>query len=80
MADNHKRPYHSTSGKFHWFNAEQAITLGDPDSDIPEPVYAILTGREGLKMVFRDYDTLRAADEDFYAAWAEARRRGWGNA
>jgi hypothetical protein len=36
-----------------------------------------MQGREGLERTFRDYDDLRSADEDFYAAWREARRDGW---
>ncbi len=77
MVRHHKRPYHSDRGTYHWFNIERVTTASDPESDIPEPVYRKLTGKEGQEMVFRDYDDLRSADEDFYAGWNEARRQGW---
>ena len=28
-------------------------------------------------MNFRNYETLRAADEDFHQAWSAAREKGW---
>jgi hypothetical protein len=77
MAMHRKRPYRSGSGTYHWFNVERVTTAADPESDIPEAVYRRLRGREGLELVFRDYDNLKSADEDFYSAWREARRHGW---
>jgi hypothetical protein len=77
MVAQHKRPYKATSGTYHWFNMETATTGADPESDIPGPVYHKMQGREGLERTFRDYDDLRSADEDFYAAWREARQDGW---
>jgi len=72
-----KRPYRATNGTYHWFNAARASNDADPESDLPEALYVQLTGKEGLPMSFRDYDTLRAADEDFYLAWRAAREKGW---
>jgi hypothetical protein len=79
MIRQKKRPYRSTTGTYHWFNAERGTTNPpqDPESDIPEAVYSKMQGREGLEKVFRDYDTLRAADEDFHAGWHKAREQGW---
>jgi hypothetical protein len=77
MVKHRKRPYRSTSGAYHWFNVERVTTASDPASDIPAVVYRLMRGEEGLEMVFRDYDTLKLADEDFYAAWREAQRQGW---
>src|SRR5262249_40592049 len=69
MIQHRKRPYPSTRGTFHWFNAPRVTTDNDPESDIPEPVYRLLSEPGGLEHIFRTYTTLRAADEDFYAAW-----------
>jgi uncharacterized protein (TIGR02996 family) len=77
MIQRRKRPYSSTRGTFHWFNAPRVTTDNDPESDIPEPVYELLGETAGLENVFRTYSTLRAADEDFYAAWRQAREKGW---
>jgi hypothetical protein len=77
MVLHHKRPYRSSSGVYHWFNAERVTTASDPESDIPDAVYGLLQGREGLEQVFRDYDSLREAEEDFYAAWGKALGQGW---
>jgi hypothetical protein len=77
MVKRHKRPYRSTSGTYHWFNAARVTTESDPESDIPEVVYRLLQGREGLEMIFRDYEDLPRAEEDFYIAWQRARERGW---
>ena len=77
MVQTHKRPYRSTSGAYHWFHAERVTTASDPESDLPESVYRNMSGPEGLERVFRNYDSLKAADEDFYGAWREARRSGW---
>lgn len=72
-----KRPYRASDGRYHWFNAGRATNDTDPESDLPEPVYVALKGAEGLAMNFRNYDTLRAADEDFHQAWRAAREKGW---
>jgi uncharacterized protein (TIGR02996 family) len=72
-----KRPYRASNGTYHWFNAGRATNDADPESDLPEAVYVQMTAKEGLAMSFRDYDTLRAADEDFYLAWRAARDKGW---
>jgi hypothetical protein len=77
MVKHHKRPYRSTSGTYHWFNVERVTTASDPESDIPQPVYWHMSGQEGLETVFRDYADLKSADEDFYAAWQQARLGGW---
>lgn len=77
MVDHHKRPYKSMRETFHWFNAERVTTDTDPASDIPEAVYLHLRGKEGIRMVFRDYANLREADEDFQSAWRLARDGGW---
>jgi hypothetical protein len=77
MVRAHKRPYHSTSDTYHWFNADRVTTTSDPDSDIPDAIYQLLQGREGLEQIFRDYDTLRQAEEDFYTAWQQAASDGW---
>jgi hypothetical protein len=75
-----KRPYRASDGRYHWFNAGRLTNDTDPESDLPEPVYLALKGTEGLKMNFRNYDSLRAADEDFHQAWQAAREEGWGDA
>jgi hypothetical protein len=81
MIRRHKRPYPSAAGSFYWFNLERTTTETDPESDIPEPVYRRLReGREEMELVFRGYDTLQAAEEDFHRAWGEARRQGWNDA
>lgn len=77
MIRSQKRPYVATTGRYHWFNAARTTNDKDHESDLPEPVYVQLTGKEGLAMSYRDYDTLRSADEDFYRAWRAARQEGW---
>jgi hypothetical protein len=72
-----KRPYRAQAGTYHWFNAAEVTTGTDPESDLPAALYSALRGREGYKGLFRDYPTLREADEDLYAAWDAARSRGW---
>jgi uncharacterized protein (TIGR02996 family) len=77
MVRRGKRPYRGSNGTYHWFNASRASNDADPESDLPEPLYLQLSGKEGLPRGFRDYDSLRAADEDFYLAWHAAREKGW---
>jgi hypothetical protein len=77
MVEHRKRPYRSTSGTYHWFNADRVTLASDPESDIPEAVYLQMQGGEGLETIFRDYGDLRSADEDFYRAWHQARQQGW---
>jgi uncharacterized protein (TIGR02996 family) len=77
MVARRKRPYRSTSGAYHWFNAGRVTTASDPESDLPDAVYQLLQGKEGLELIFRDYDNLRQAEEDFYIAWQKAVNRGW---
>lgn len=77
MVRQHKRPYPSTRGTSHWFNAPRVTTDNDPESDLPEAVYNELREPAGLDDIFRSYPTLRAADEDLYAAWARACAKGW---
>jgi uncharacterized protein (TIGR02996 family) len=76
MVRHRKRPYRSLSGTYHWFNADRVTTAGDPESNLPEAIYALMHGSEGLETIIRDYDSLREADEDFYAAWRLAGERG----
>jgi uncharacterized protein (TIGR02996 family) len=77
MVAQRKRPYRSPSGAYHWFNARRVTMANDPESNLPETVYKLLHGSEGLQRVFRDYASLREAEEDFYAAWALALEGGW---
>jgi hypothetical protein len=77
MVKQHKRPYRSITGTYHWFNAQRVTTASDPESNIPEAIYRHLQGKEGLAMFFRDYPSLRQAEEDFYRAWQQAREQGW---
>jgi hypothetical protein len=77
MVAHRKRPYHSTGRGYHWFNAERVTTPNDPESDIPEAIYQHMQGEEGLETIFRDYESLRQAEEDFYAAWQQALTGGW---
>jgi hypothetical protein len=73
-----KRPYHSTAGGATWFNVETiAEGLGDPESDIPAAVFAILEGGKEIAN-HKSFPSLRAAEEAFQAAWAKARAQGWG--
>jgi uncharacterized protein (TIGR02996 family) len=77
MVRHRKRPYRSRDGHFHWFDAPRTPTLIDPESDIPEEVYRYLTGVAETYVPYRTYESLRAAEEDFHAAWLRARSRGW---
>jgi hypothetical protein len=77
MVRERKRPYSAQGRSYHWFNAVRVSTDSDSESDLPEPLYLQLTAREGLGTVFRDYTSLREAEEDFYRAFGEARRLGW---
>jgi hypothetical protein len=77
MARHHKRPYTGAKERYTWFNADTVGPgLGDHESDLPGPVYKRL--RRGAEAAnHKAYAALRAAEEDFLAAWAEARWGGW---
>jgi hypothetical protein len=77
MIQHHKRPYRSPDGYFHWFDAHRIRNRVDPESDIPEEIYRHLTGSIGTWAIYRTYDNLRAAEEDFHVAWQHARAGGW---
>ena len=77
MHTHKKRPYRSAGGNFCWFNVKRVTSTSDPESDIPESVYLLLKQQETIQLVFRTYSSLRAADEDFYAAWQAAKDQGW---
>jgi hypothetical protein len=79
MIRHRKRPYRS-SGRlgFTWFNADKLpdVVKDDPESNIPGKVWDLLAhGQQAAS--HKSYPTLRAAEEDFYDAWAKARSGGW---
>ena len=77
MVQEKKRPYHGAAGDGTWFNAETVSPhLGDPESDIPAPVYVQLRGGQEVAH-HTAFPTLRAAEEAFQAAWEKARAQGW---
>ena len=77
LVRHRKRPFRGSNGTYHWFNEGRKTNDTDPESDLPEPLYLALAGKEGVPQSFRDYDTLRAAHEDFHRAWRAARDNGW---
>jgi uncharacterized protein (TIGR02996 family) len=77
MIKNQKRPYHGSSPQASWFNADTVGPgLGDPESDVPGPVYELLAGGK-VTANHRTFDDLKAAEEAFLAAWVKARKKGW---
>lgn len=77
MARNRKRPYHGKSAPACWFNADKVKgEQGDVESDVPEAVYVRLQGGQESAN-HKTFPSLRAAEEAFHAAWAEAVRAGW---
>ena len=77
MARRRKRPYRGTAERATWFNADTISSgLGDPESDIPGAVYALLEGGEVVAN-HTAYPSLRQAEEAFYYAWQKARAGGW---
>lgn len=77
MVAHHKRPYHGSSGRGTWFNADTiAPDLGDPESDIPGPLFDQLPGGKPVAN-HKAYPSFREAEVAFHQAWREARERGW---
>jgi hypothetical protein len=78
MVEHKKRPYHSDSSpQVSWFNADTISSgLGDPESDVPGPVYEQLAGGK-VTANHKTYDGLRAAEEAFLAAFLKAVKKGW---
>jgi hypothetical protein len=77
MAGKRKRPYQGSAGSWAWFNAETiADGLGDPESDIPSAVFAMMEGGDEIAN-HRSFATFRAAEESFQQAWVKARTSGW---
>lgn len=78
MVKHQKRPYHGTTSRSAtWFNAETiGPGLGDPESDLPEPVFAQLEGGKPVAN-HMTYPGLREAEEAFLAAYVKARKQGW---
>jgi uncharacterized protein (TIGR02996 family) len=77
MIRRRKRPYHGSSKVYTWFNADTIDPdLGDPESDLPGPVYKLLGGGEESAN-HKSFRTLQAAEEAFQAAWVAAREQGW---
>jgi uncharacterized protein (TIGR02996 family) len=77
MVRHKKRPYVGSQARATWFNADTISTgLGDPESDVPGPVYDRL---EGGKQVanHKTFKSTRDAEEAFHQAWAGARQGGW---
>jgi hypothetical protein len=79
MIRHRKRPHRSSGSLgFTWFNADKLpdMVTEDPESNIPGKVWDLLDhGQQAAR--HKAYPTLRAAEEDFYAAWEKARSRGW---
>jgi uncharacterized protein (TIGR02996 family) len=76
MLLHRKRPHQGVSGTCSWFNADTIPQgCGDPESDIPGAIYRHLKGQ--VTCNHRTYDSVRAAEDDFLAAWALARQEGW---
>ncbi len=77
MIQQHKRPYRESDHGASWFNADTVPPgLGDPESDIPGPLFQELEG--GLVLGnHRSFPTVRAAEEALLAAWRRARQAGW---
>jgi hypothetical protein len=70
-----KRPYIGDSGAS-WFNADTISSgIGDPESDIPGPVYEALEG--GTKVAnHKKYKSKKEAEEAFLLAFAKLDREG----
>ena len=77
MIRQRKRPYSGSPHRASWFNAATiGQGLGDPESDIPGPVYEQLEG--GTEVAnHKTYEATRRAEEAFHQAWATARAGGW---
>src|SRR5262245_5364404 len=69
MVRHRKRPYRASDGDYLWFDAHSIRSRVDPESDVPVEVYRHLTGEVGPWPIHRTYASLRAAEEDFHAAW-----------
>ena len=79
MVRARKRPYGNRAACF-WFLASAGAVNTDPESDLPEPVFARLSGEALVPEAARRYGTRRAAEEDCHRAWRAAREGGWGDA
>ena len=77
MVRHEKRPYHGSSDRATWFNADTiGQGLGDPESDIPAAIFTLLEGGTALAN-HKAYATVPQAEEAFYHAWHAAREKGW---
>lgn len=77
VSSHKKRPYHGSSKVFTWFNADRIQPgLGDPESDIPEAVYQLLTGGQEIAD-HKVFPSMHAAEEALQNAWLAARQQGW---
>jgi hypothetical protein len=77
MIENQKRPYHGSNPQASWFNADTVSAgLGDPESDIPGPLYQHLEGGK-VTANHQTFDTIKAAEEAFIAAFVKAVKGGW---
>ncbi len=80
MVQHHKRPHLGTDQTFSWFDAAKIEEgLGDPESDVPGPVYKKIKGGQESAH-HKTFLSLREAEEAFQTAWAAARKRGWSGA
>jgi uncharacterized protein (TIGR02996 family) len=79
MIENNKRPYKNNAIPpiFALFNAETVTTDTDIESNIPPLVFKKLKGgQERIENVFREYPSLKEAEEDFYQAWVQVKDEG----
>ena len=72
-----KRPYRAIQDRGVWFDADRTLPeLGDPESDIPGPLYRCLEGGTTVAH-HRVYPSLRDAEEALFHAWTRASATGW---
>lgn len=77
MIARQKRPYVGSADRASWFNADTISDgLGDPESDVPGPVYDLLEGGNQTAN-HKTFASPRHAEEAFLEAWARARAGGW---
>lgn len=77
MIKHHKRPYHASTGRATWFNADTISSgLGDPESDLPGVLFQHLES-EWVVANHKAYASSSEAELAFQAAWMKARAGGW---
>lgn len=76
MVSNNIRPYVSEN-TYNYFNKDKVRPeIGDPESDLPEPLYKELKGGDEIAN-HKKFKNAIDLEKAFFDAWVEAKKNGW---